>query len=326
MSSSEESAIDALVKEKLCVARIAKNIGRSRTVVYNYLKRKESGAEQKKGGRPSILSPRIVSALAASARKPGMTARKVKDETGVRASLRTVQRTLSTHEHLAFGHLKPRPALTPIHVSRRFEWAKKMSFVGPSKWRRTIFTDEKRFCLDGPDGTAHNWRDTRLPRTCFSKRQKGGGGIMVWGRIGWRGKTPLVFVTNKVNAVEYVRVLEEVYEPFIESLYPKGAILQQDNAPAHTALYTKDYFAEAGIVDLPWAPRSPDMNIIENCWGVLSRAVYDGGRQFDTIDDLKECLIYEWEKLSLEYIRNLVESMPRRVRELYVKRGRETKY
>ena len=51
----------------------------------------ESGAERKKGCRPFVLSPRI-----ASSHKPGMTARKVKDETGGQASLRTVQRTLST--------------------------------------------------------------------------------------------------------------------------------------------------------------------------------------------------------------------------------------
>ena len=112
----------------------------------------------------------------------------------------------------------------------------------------------------------------------------------------------------------------------IEEHYPRGAILQQDMAPAHSATYTKDYFMESGITDLPWVPRSPDMNVIENCWGAFSAAVYDGGRQFETIEDLKECLIYEWEKLSLDYIRTLMSSISRRVMELYVKRGRETKY
>lgn len=65
----------------------------------------------------------------------------------------------------------------------------------------------------------------------------------------------------------------------------------------HSASFTRDYFVTAGIVDLPWAPRSPNINVIENCWSALGAAVYDVGRQFDTLEDLKECLIYEWENL-----------------------------
>lgn len=37
------------------------------------------------------------------------------------------------------------------------------------------FSDEKRFCLNGPD--------KRLPKLMFSKRAKGGGEVMVRGRL-----------------------------------------------------------------------------------------------------------------------------------------------
>ena len=77
---------------------------------------------------------------------------------------------------------------------------------------------------------------------------------------------------------------------------------------------------------LDWAPSSPDMNVIENCWGYLTRAVYKNGRQFDTLEDLREALTYEWENLSLEYIRSLIESMPRRVCQLWKRDGREIEY
>ena len=97
-------------------------------------------------------------------------------------------------------------------------------------------------------------------------------------------------------------------------------------ASAHTAKLTKEYMEDMKmeLMDLP--AKSPDMNCIENAWGALVRALYDGGRQFDTIKDLHEALIYEWEKLDIEYIRSLISSMPRRVWELYKKRGNETKY
>ena len=142
---------------------------------------------------------------------------------------------------------------------------------------------------------------------------------MVWAGISWRGKTSLVFVDNKFNSKKYVEMLETYLEPFIEEFYPKRATFQQEGAPALTSKHTREYFMEAGIVDMDWAPKSPGMNCIENLWATLSLAVYDGNRQFDTVDDLKECLLYEREKLSQEGIQKLISSIPRSVWELYKK-------
>ncbi len=115
-------------------------------------------------------------------------------------------------------------------------------------------------------------------------------------------------------------------EPFIGSLYPKGVTFQQDGAPSHHAQYTRDYFATTGITDLPWPPCSSDMNVIENCWGTISLAVYEGGPLYYSIDDLKERLVYEWEKLSIDDIRKLVGSMFRRVNALITSKGRPTNH
>ena len=53
-----------------------------------------------------------------------------------------------------------------------------------------------------------------MPRGSFAKRARGGGGMMVWGGISWRGKTPLVVVNGTLNAVEYVHKLKEHFLPF----------------------------------------------------------------------------------------------------------------
>ena len=146
------------------------------------------------------------------------------------------------------------------------------------------------------------------------------------GGISWRGKTPLVVVNGTLNADEYVQMLEENFIPFRDEFYPNGVTFQQDNAPAHSPKHTRDIFAEEGITDLPWPAKSPDKNWIENVWGELSRRLYDGGRQFDTVEDLHEALFYDWDKLDLVYIRKLTSSMPDSIDTLRRKRGGVPKY
>ncbi len=46
---------------------------------------------------------------------------------------------------------------------------------------------------------------------------------------------------------------------------------------------------------------------------MLGRAVYNNGRQFDDLDELKEAPIYAWDSIELVTLQNLVGSMPRRV-------------
>ncbi len=114
--------------------------------------------------------------------------------------------------------------------------------------------------------------------------------------MSWSGKTELRFISGNMDVTGYNTMLESVLQPFIEDLYPEGSVFQQKGAPAHRANTTMDYFFDMDVPLLDWAPCSPDMNIIENCWGFLTQAVYRNGRQSETEDDLQEALTYEWEK------------------------------
>ena len=171
-----------------------------------------------------------------------MHARGILEELNVNVSVRTVQRVLSRDEHMIFRPMKVRPHLTADHKKRRLLWAREHDFVPSSRWRRTVFTDEKRFCLDGPDGSACFWADRRVDTDIFTKRARGGGGVMVWAGISWKGKTSLVVVNGNLNSEEYISMLEEHLLPFTEEKYPQGFIFQQDGAPAHTSQATRDFF------------------------------------------------------------------------------------
>ena len=51
-----------------------------------------------------------------------------------------------------------------------------------------------------------------------------------------------------------------------------------------------------------WSAKSPDPNLIKNLWGILSRLVYQNGKQFDDMNSLiEECIRKCWdEEISLE--------------------------
>ena len=88
----------------------------------------------------------------------------------------------------------------------------------------------------------------------------------------------------------------------------------------------KSYFEANNISLLEWPARSPDMNIIENLWGDLARPVYAKGRQFSNINELKGCILVEWEKINKNRIKKLYKSLPRRIIATIKKSGGSTKY
>ena len=68
---------------------------------------------------------------------------------------------------------------------------------------------------------------------------------------------------------------------------------------------------------------SPDLNPIENLWGIL-RKVYENGKQFQYTLDLKTRIREAWNKISIETIQNLVTSMSSRIFEVITNSGSNT--
>ncbi len=104
----------------------------------------------------------------------------------------------------------------------------------------------------------------------------------------------------------------------------KNFIFQQDNAPIHKANHTLKWFSEKKINVLNWPAYSPDLNPIENLWGILVRRVYANGKQFGSVDDLIESIVECWENILLPDLQRLIDSMQNRICEVIQKNGNST--
>ncbi|CAI2356003.1 unnamed protein product [Caenorhabditis sp. 36 PRJEB53466] len=101
---------------------------------------------------------------------------------------------------------------------------------------------------------------------------------------------------------------------------------QQDNASIHKSISTQNWLAAKGIKDLQWPACSPDLNPVENVWGLLVRRVYRHGKQYASVQDLKDALLIEWNLVTAAELKNLVSSMPNRLFQVIQKNGGETSY
>ena len=74
---------------------------------------------------------------------------------------------------------------------------------------------------------------------------------MVWGGIPWHHKTQLIVVDGSLTARRYIG---EILEPEVVPLFCNNGdvmLFQQDNAGAHSARLTMDFFNQNGVQGLP---------------------------------------------------------------------------
>jgi hypothetical protein len=71
------------------------------------------------------------------------------------------------------------------------------------KMETSNFADEKKFNLDGSDGISYYYHDLRKDEHIMSRRQMGGGSVMIWCAIGYKGRSEVVFLDDGINVLMY---------------------------------------------------------------------------------------------------------------------------
>ncbi|RYY67865.1 hypothetical protein EON63_25385 [archaeon] len=166
-----------------------------------------------------------------------------------------------------------------------------------NEWNHAIFSDEKKFNLDGPDDWSSYWHDLRKEPLIFSKRQQGGGSVMIWLAISHPRTSPICFTEATFTSNKYIKLLPKEMEPLVrdlEGIYHEEIYFQQDDAPVHSSHATQDWLDKRGITILDWPAISPDLDPIENVFGILARRLYAGNRQFSTVAELRVAILEAW--------------------------------
>ena len=67
---------------------------------------------------------------------------------------------------------------------------------------------------------------------------------------------------------------------------------------------------------MQWSSLSPDVNPMENLWGILTRQIYKNNRQFQKVSDLKAAIFKSWDEIKDSIIKLLIKSMNNRIFEV----------
>lgn len=119
-------------------------------------------------------------------------------------------------------------------------------------------------------------------------------------------------------------MLDQQFVPTARKVFGKDLIFAQDNAPCHKSKAAIEYFSENRIELLPWPAGSPDLNPIENLWGILKANV---AKRFPkTKSQLEQFSVEEWAKIPQEVVKKTILSLPTRISQVIDRNGEKCDY
>ncbi len=194
-------------------------------------------------------------------------------------------------------------------------------------WSKVLFSDESKFCISFGNQGPRVWRKSGEAQNpcCLKSSVKFPQSVMIWAAMSSAGVGPLCFLKSTVNAAIYQEILEHFMLPSADKLYGDADfIFQQKLAPAHTAKGTKSWLNDHGVTVLDWPANSPDLNPIENLWGIVKRKMRD--TRPNNADELKAIVKETWASIPPQQCHKLITSMPRRIEAVIKAKGAPTKY
>jgi len=204
----------------------------------------------------------------------------------------------------------------------RLDWAKAHQNLANDELDSWTFSDEAPFELLCSSYRQRIWATPETmckPNLVCPKAQGGFGKIMIWGVISVHGPGPLLFIEGGMNGESYKSIVRETIIPYLSQLaddFGRSFGFVADNAPCHNAKIVREEFAKSGANRINWPASSPDLNPIENIWGLMKMGLAKLTVKPRNMGELKGKILEIWKGLTPEYCKSIIYSMPQRCKEV----------
>ena len=297
------------------------------------------GPDIHKRGRKQILQPHELEAIEtvedATFRFSASTHVSIARHIGIeKGSERAIQRNMSDFGVKTYMSVQKIFLLTDNRRIREI-WGFERRYWKKEDFRHYKYSDESHFACEiqrqarvhRRRGTIYRYKPIKVQY--YLKRKN-----TVWhvfGYIGYNYKSTLHFYkgTGKRGALVQKDYLEFLRN-WIAPTWEEDWVLLEDNDSAHGTRGEGDNQVKRlkEQLKIRWEsnpPCSPDLNPIEKIWRSIKQRLKNRGVIW-TPEDLKQAILEEWDKITLEEINRQIDSMPERVEAVSLARGGPTPF
>jgi len=335
LTTETKGFVVGMLKAGKSITETARHFGLPRTTVGSIkdcFDERGTVVSAPKSGRPRIHNDRDIrelSGIVGDSRRNTLSS--ITDQLTKSSSSRTVRRRV--HELGIFNRCAvKKPFVNEKQRAARLAFATDHLSWTEVEWARILWSDESSFEVGKLSKRTMVWRDSQSKHhsSCLQPTFKSGRtSIMVWGAFFGTKKCPLVFLPpNQRKSADFIKnVYEAQLQPFLSEIDPDHQLtLMEDNAPVHTSLLTREYRKKNGINKIEkWPAQSPDLNPIENVWKVLKTHVQELYHPKD-IKEMQTCLTLSWDAFPAQTLKNLIVSMPNRMKLVVEANGGPIRY
>lgn len=311
-------------------SEIARELKVSKPGVNKIIKKwREEGtlAPKKRIGRPTKLTEADKRQIAIHAKKNCHISRlQIKKDLQLDVCPTTISKALSDHD-LHFRQTQNKPLISVKNRRARVEFAKKFIDCPTIFWSKVLFTDETRFSgrSDSRGNKVIRKANQSLMPGKTATTVKTNNSFTCWGAMGYNSVGKLVKVVGKMDADQFISILEDgLMDSVKANNWNRTFILQMDNDPKHTSSKAKKYLNERNIHLLEWPSQSPDLNPIEHLWAHMKNQLRKMPRCSQK--EYEKRILQLWQSIDVEFVRKLINSMPRRLRAVIDAKGNNTHY
>lgn len=329
-SSTEKIRMIQLRESGSSHSAIARELHRDPKTVKLWLERWDNEqsieVKPKSGAARSLTSEEEANLVIRSEQNQHMTAPMLKASFGFGCTDRTIQLYLNRNE--ANTYKSPvKPAIVPVNREGRLSFAEVFKDWTAEEWKRVIFTDESSF-YNKRTCSRQVWRrrgmeaQQQVVPTTYRRFR-----VNVWGVISHEKMEVIANVSHNFDSRKYLRILQQVV-PAIKNNNP-NMIWMHDNVRFHRTNEIEQFFEQHRVQKMKWPPQSPDLNPIENIWGLISQklnAMIDDDGDATTPEELFERVVLCAGQISEETFKNLYNSLPNRWQLVIEKAGGPTRY